>query len=333
MVPSKATPVAASPAEPPRRRSTLEWRELATGIAALTLLAIIASAILVFGRPGALHGRTFPLHVVFAEAPGVSEGTAVWLAGQEIGRVRGVAFRPPSAGGAERLVVELAILSRFRRQIREDARVAIQPGGSLFGAPVVYLSFGNPTARVVHAGDTLRGVDPRDRDAVVGDIRTLGVQLPQLVGNVRVVAAQIRNGAGSVGALLDTASDIELATTRQELARLGRAVDRLADAEGELGSLQRRAIVAASRADSIRLLLDTPVGAIGRFRRDSTLVRRISEVSTEVAALQAIAGSREGTIGQLGSGGALTVRLAAVRSALDRLLADVRANPLRYINF
>jgi phospholipid/cholesterol/gamma-HCH transport system substrate-binding protein len=319
-----AISAAASPVEPPRRRSSLEWRELATGITALALLAIVAGAILVFGRPGALHGRTFPLFVVFAEAPGVSEGTAVWLAGQEIGRVKRVTFLPPTAGGSERLVVELEILARFRRQIRENARAAIQPGGSLFGAPVVYLSFGDPAARVVHAGDTLRAVEPLDREAVVGDLRTLGAQVPQLVGNVRVVAAQVRNGAGSIGALLDTASGIELASTRQELARLGRAVDRIAGVEGELGSLQRRAIVAVSRADSIRRLLDTPVGAVGRFRRDSTLVERIAEVRAEVAALQATAGSQEGTLAE---------RLAEVRTTIDHLLADVKANPLRYINF
>ncbi len=83
-------------------------------------------------------------------------GSEVWLSGQKVGKIIAIRFRPPDSDSLERIQVDMELLEKYRAAIREDAVAQIRNGGSVIGAPVVWLTAGTPAARELRAGDTIR---------------------------------------------------------------------------------------------------------------------------------------------------------------------------------
>ena len=94
-----------------------------------------------------------------------------------------------------------------------------------------------------------------------------------------------------------------------------------------------RASHAMAAADSIRTLLSSNKGSLGRFRRDSTLITKAKEVMAEVDTLRALLSDPLGSIAAAHSDSALARQLARTHSLLDSLIRDTRTHRARYINF
>src|SRR5438128_2189671 len=109
-----------------------------------------------FSQLGRLHGDTFELTAFMSEARGVLVGSEVWLGGQKIGKITAIEFRPPSADTTERVQIRMQILEQYRNALRSNAEAQIRNGGSIIGAPVVYLTAGTAKARELRPGDTVR---------------------------------------------------------------------------------------------------------------------------------------------------------------------------------
>jgi hypothetical protein len=71
---------------------------------------------------------------------------------------------------------------------------------------------------------------------------------------------------------------------------------------------------------------------VGRLRSDSALSRAVADARAEVATLQALLAEPRGTAGRAPQDRALQLQLARARAELDLRLADLRRNPLRYVN-
>jgi hypothetical protein len=95
--------------------------------------------------------------------------------------------------------------------------------------------------------------------------------------------------------------------------------------------LTGRASHAMAAADSIRTLLSSNKGSLGRFRRDSTLANKASEVLAEVDTLRSLLAHPLGSIAAAHSDSVLTRELARTHSLLDSLMKDVRKRRGRYI--
>ena len=89
-----------------------------------------------------------------------------------------------------------------------------------------------------------------------------------LVGNASRLTARATSGQGTIG---------------------------LAMARGELIA---RAKAAAAQADSVRMLLASDRSSLGRFRRDSSLMRTVADVRDELAITSALLKSQSGTVGR-----------------------------------
>jgi len=97
--------------------------------------------------------------------------------------------------------------------------------------------------------------------------------------------------------------------------------------------LTERARRAMARADSLRAFLATGQSAAGRFRRDSTLLREVRSIRDELNVVHALMSSPQGNVGRFAADSAILDAVTASRLEVNRLYADVRHNPLRYINF
>lgn len=312
------------------------WRDVTVGIAVLAATIGAGAFVLLFARVGALHGRTLQIYAAAPDATGVLPGTEVWLAGQKVGRVSEVGFRPPSADAALRVLLTLQVLAEYQPQIQRGAQISVRPGTSLIGSPVV--SVATPRGRdipAVREGDTLFANPAEQFDEIRTRVTTeAGTELPIILDNLRVLSVQLRTAQGTLGALGVSGIDRLAATGRV----LEEVANRASAADGTLGRARTSALPGQARAilarvNVLRARLENPGSSAGRFRTDSSLWRTVDSLRTDVAALQRRIDSPDGTVGRLRHDAILQRELDQARAELDALLADARRNPLRYVAF
>jgi MlaD protein len=309
----------------------VHWRDLKTGIIGSAAVVGLALSILLFARVGALHGDTNSIYVVADDAPGVLNGTEVWLSGQKVGLVRDIHFRSVNTDTLQRLAIHLEILREHMHFIRRDSWADIRPGGNLIGSPVVWISSGTSRARAIAEGDTLLEISTGMMKPVGERVTELTSRLGTLTDSGGKVLRLLQSQAGTAGRLIGTGWPKVTAQT-DEIARLARRAT-VGDGSvalllhGELGA--RVARIRAAK-DSISALVNSPDGNIGRFRRDSTLMNEVAHVRAQLDSLQATYSSGQG-IGRMRSDSTFKIEMARLRIELAALMADIKKRPLQYL--
>ncbi len=315
-----------------------QWQDLRTGIIAASVVVIGALLILVFGRVGIIHGKKITLFVTTDAARGVIRGTEVWLDGQKVGLVKGISFRPPTVAPSDRLVLEIHVLASARSHLRHDTRVDVRSGGSIIGDQVVSLTSGTVKSPPVADGDTIHAGEQLDLETVGADAVAASRELPVIISNVKVLAAQLHTAEGTLGAFgLDQGRGTQMARVQAKAARL---MARLSDSRGTIGlafdgsgALRPRTERAMAEVDSLRALIGSNQHSLGRFRRDSTLVQQIGRLRAELEEIQRLAATPTGTVGRLRGDSAIVRNIHRDLASLDSLFADIKKHPLRYIAF
>jgi phospholipid/cholesterol/gamma-HCH transport system substrate-binding protein len=312
----------------------LHWSELRGGIISAAVIAVLIAATLLFARVGAIHGKKVTLYVVTHDATGVLAGTEVWLAGKKAGRVTDVSFRPPSSDTTERLLITTEFLADALPNVRRDSYAQIRPGGSLIGAPVLFIATGSAASPPAGDGDTIHTRTNTPIGDVVSKVGSIRPEVSALASGVKALNAQISRPTGTIGNFR-TQGLPRLPDVRERMSRITGKATR---GSGTIGLAMRRNLMArASRvmaaADSVRALLSSDKGSIGRFRRDTTLVTTAAGIMAQVDTLRALASDPLGSIGGAHSDSTLTRELDRTRSELDSLIRNIKAHPLRYINF
>jgi ABC-type transporter Mla subunit MlaD len=311
----------------------LHWKELTGGIIATVVIAMIVIAILLFARVGALHGKQVTLYVVSDEAPGVLQGTEVWLAGQKVGIVADVTFRPPATDTLERVLITTDFLEEALPNVRQDSYAHIRPAGNLMGAAVISISAGTATSPPLHDGDTIYSRPHKVIARLSDDVGTLAPEFAALGAATSALNKRVAEPTGTIGAYrangLPDLADIGagMSSLNARLTRNGTIARAM---RGDLGARATRAMAAA---DSIRTLIGSNKGSIGRFRRDATLVTNASHILAEVDTLRALFTNPVGTIAAAHSDSALTRQLDQTHILLAALIRDAKAHPMRYIRF
>ncbi len=314
-------------------RERTHWSDLRVGLIGAAVIAALVVFILLFARVGEMHGDKVTLYVVTSDATGVLKGTDIWLAGQKIGQVEAVRFRPVTSDTSERIVIEAEILAERLSPIRRDTRAQIRPGKSMIGVPVVYLSGGSVGFPGLHSGDTIRSVTSTAVTDLGADMSSAAKDVRGLASEARTLAGNLSGTRGTVGAM--RARGIPgMASMGREMSSLDA---HLSSGGGTLGLAMRGNLGArASRVmagiDSIQLLMSSDRGNIGRFRKDTTLVTMIGGIRAEVDSLWMLASDPVGTIARNHSDSVLVRDLARARAHLDTLMRDVKRHPLKYIS-
>lgn len=314
----------------------LRWRELVPGLVMFGIIVVLSLAIFWFARIGALHGRTERLYIATSETRGVLKGTEVWLAGRKVGVVADVAFRPPAADTAERLVVALDILTKYQQQIRADSRAQIRSGGSLIGAQVVAVTPGSTRAPMLTAGDTIPSLEQTDVEDLTSRIAEATGEFPAIMLDIRAMGAQLASARGTLGAVSTEPSGLQLDVLRRNGSRLLSAASGTGAHGGVLArraELMARAQHVLAGVDSLQRLFASGRGSLGRFRRDSSLTRTIEDLRDEAAIVSTELARSEGTAGRVQHDLAIQQAVSQVQVGLDSLFADLRRHPLRYISF
>ena len=313
------------------------WRDLVPGLLVLAALAVGVYAVVRYARIGALHGDTLQLTVLSNDVGELMAGSEVWLAGQRVGVVSDIRFRPPATDTARRLALTVHVLRRAQPLLRENSSVRLSSGGTLLGAPVLALTVGTPSSPPLGDGDTLIADLPVEPQTIMTRLAASSDDFTELRANVTAVVSDLREGEGTAGAVLRDDFGARAAELGQGFASLGTRVrgsrGTIGAARSRPGDLRSRLGQLNARVDSLRLLLTTDRGAIGRFRRDSTLVPRIAELRNEASILRALTAAPEGTIGRARADAAIPLQLQLLEDELAALIADITHHPLRYLVF
>lgn len=316
--------------------SRLTWRNVIPGIIAIAVVLALAASVLVFAGVGRLRGEKLKLYVVTNQARGVMRGTEVWVAGQKVGVVDAVGFRPPTADTIARVVIALSVRKSDAAQIRRDSRAQVRAGANLVGPVVVYINSGTPTASAVRSGDTLRAQAQSDMELAAVKMKSATEDLGPLMADARTVMKSVHDPNGTVGAVLagGVTRSSEVTQLRARVARLRAMMfGNSGPAARSRARLFARVHSALAQVDSIRALIASPETSFGRFRRDSTLASSIARVRDDLGELSAAMDSANGTVGRLKTDSALAISIQTARAEMSALFADVKRRPLRYINF
>ena len=162
-------------------------------------------------------------------------------------------------------------------------------------------------------------------------------EFPGIIENVKLITAGLKTAEGTLGAFGMDSSRPEM---RRILARSKRLMARISDSSGSLSlslgappDWSERARRAMSQADSIRALLSSDRHSLGRFRRDSTIMRDIGRARDELAEVQRLAADPGGTVGRVRVDSAIVRAVRRGLVSMDSLRTDIRKHPLRYIAF
>jgi hypothetical protein len=329
--PAAGPPIAPEGATPALTVKTLRWRSVTGGIVAVVSLVAIAVIVLTFARTGALRGKKFRLYVAVPDATGVLEGSDVWFNGQRIGTVGSIGFAQSSAPVEHRVIIATDVLERMRPDIRLDTRAALRSGGTVIGAPVIYLSGGSVNTRAVVAGDTLGGAGKSDFEIAASRVTESLEALPAIMSDVQVISTSARAAANHFSAAMKTSGGPAALG-----ANFSRLMTRLSGGRGSASRLVHDATIRSrisgilATTDSIRVLAGSRANEFGRFRRDSSLGPRVDSLRVELVRLRALAAAPTGTAGRVRSDSALQRDVRSALAQVDSLLTDMKKHPLRY---
>lgn len=286
---------------------TAKSREFRVGTFVILGIAGFLTFLFLLTDPGTFRGRyTILTHV--SDAQGVRNGDPVRLRGINIGRV--VGSRLDSAG----VLITLEIEGEWR--IPAGSRTELSSEGVLGGMVVS-----------VVAGRGERFVEPMEvipGEAFPGVLESAGGiagDAGEVLDRIRAVLSDSSIAAASeaVSSLRDVLSDLSLLTEGQaeELRTL-------------TGSLRRSArnVEGITGADEWRRTLASAEAALAVLDRTS------ADLAASVASLNGILGRMdrgEGTLGRLLTDESLYESLSATAESLRELVADVKANPGRYL--
>ncbi len=312
----------------------VSWGDLKIGVAAVIALVALVVSILVFAKVGALHGDTKTIYVTTANANGVLSGTEVWLAGQKVGLVKGIRFRPVTSDTLQRLVIESEILAGRMELLRRDSYADIRPGANLIGSSVIYLSAGTTRAPAIRDGDTLATRLSSSTAGTGALVDTLGARLTALADANRKLLGRLSDPVNSIGAFR-TRGIAQLHSARGIASSI---VDRATRGSGSIGLAYRGAVPERigrvfAEKDSIMLLLSSGRGNVGRFRRDSTLPHQIASVRGSLDSLRALISNPYSEVARLRTDTTLKDEMIRVRIQLDSLMRDMKKHPMKYISF
>ena len=313
---------------------TVSWRKLIPGLISLLAVLAIVTAVVVYGRIGALRGETYRIYVLTNEARGILENSDVWLAGKRIGVVDDIEFRAIGTDTAKRIRLGLRVLREHQPLIRADSYAQIRSGGRLLGEPVVYITMGTDRSPVLEADAVLASRDQADAENIASEIALASREFPAIARNAKRLLEQARDLAHQLDAVGTDEPGVAFRVVTQRAQRLTSAASDtgsvamfLADSLALVERLRRIMV----RTDSLGTRLQETGHALDRFGTDSSLTNAISDLRNEVSIVRALLSEPRGTAGRLLFDEAIPTQLIRVESELGQLMSDLRNNPARFL--
>jgi phospholipid/cholesterol/gamma-HCH transport system substrate-binding protein len=283
-------------------------------VGAFVLIGIISFVLVLFWMtdPATFRGR-YMLVTEVENAGGVRSGDPIQMQGVNIGRVNDFEMVRDN-----RVFITMEIEGEW--QIPIGSRTVMGESG-LFGGRVLVIERGSGPG--VYA----------DFDTIVGE----GASGGGLLSTVDVLSARAESVLETIDEMLDEETVGSFRGSARELEGLLRELSTVASEQrGQLAGLTESLTRAAEGVEAASSAGPDIASAIARADSAMAVLAETSEtLDTAVASLGTILGRMErgeGTLGRLSTDETLYVSLNDAAQSLNTLLADLQANPNKYIN-
>lgn len=312
---------------------SLRWRNLVPGLLTLAAVTGLAFGILRYAQIGALRGDNYRLYAFTNEARGILKNSEVWVSGKRVGVVDDVEFRQVDTDTAKRLRLTLRVLTKHQGLIRGDSYAQIRSGGSMLGAPVVYVSGGTDAFPVLQPESVVPSLEQANAENIASEIALMSREFPEIARSSRRILQHFR----ALASELDDSGNDEPGSALRLVTRRAQQLTTIPDT-GSVGlflsdsvALIRRLRRLMARADSLGVRLQETRSALTRRSTDSALTREISDLRNEVSIVRTLMLETRGSAGRLVFDKAIPQQLDEVQRELGRLMEDLRRDPSRYI--
>ena len=188
------------------------------GVFVLIALILIVITLVSVGKEQKWFEKRYRYTVVFNKVPGLKAGTPVTISGMEVGTVQSLRLNPQN-----KVELTLDIFKAYRDYIRRDSQATI--ASALIGGKTVDITVGSAGEPLLPEGGNLASLEPKDLtdilkevdvktplkklDDALENIKAITQKLNDprgdlftLLRNVEFVTAQLKNGQGNVGGIL-----------------------------------------------------------------------------------------------------------------------------------
>lgn len=323
------------------RRGALERSQVRVGLALGLGLLLLGYGVVRVGELFDVFADRYPLITLVPTAAGLLEGAPVTLAGQRVGQVKRIDFIPiEHQADEEHIRIVLSINEDVREQIRGDSEAQIQTQG-LLGDKFIDIAPGSPRYPTLQAGDTLPSKTAVDLAVVLAKAAETLSQAQLTIRDLDRITGRLARGEGTLGRLLtDEALYAQMVHATTTLAATLREINA---ADGTLGRLIHDPALyhelhgAIARVDSLGGTILHGTGTLGQLVQNDSLYRgllgtvtRADSAVAGIAGLLDQAGNKKGTLQRMLTDPAMYDQFLKAVVDLQTLLADIRANPLRY---
>lgn len=279
--------------------------ELLVGLFLLVGLLMIAAIILQFGRVREAFKDTYTLRVAFTNAPGIKQGSPVYLGGSRVGKVRDTPVLKPDSSGVileleiyrDKLVPRDASFAVGTVGLMGDAlieiKIAARPGPITEFYPLDYQEVieGSQGGGMSGLQDTAEAA-ARKVDLALDDVRAAlvdvkaamkkineGALSDQVIGDFRASMEHLKNTMMRVDDKVlgdENAANLKAAITdiKEAAASFKRSTSNLEAASEKIGPMIDRLDPAIAKADKVMVRADEALGAIKKGADDFAAVAR-----------------------------------------------------------
>lgn len=306
-----------------KRSGDIRWGELRLGLLIFAALAIFLWASIQGGTN--LFKKQYVLHSEFPNVQGVVSGAPVWFQGVEVGTVKDLDFI--ASGDSSKVRITFTVNDRVWPLVREDSKVKIQ-ALNLFGEKFMEVTSGSRAAAPVKDGATLGSERPTDVTELMARGEHIVDDLSATTKDLKEMTAKVRRGEGTLGKLA-TSDELHdnLVATITQVRTLTANLDK------SQVEMSRSLTSAANSLDSVMTMIETGKGSLGRMARDPELYDNLASLTGRMDSTMGRVERGEGSLGRLTKDDAMAVNLEKSLDQLNKLLADLQANPKKYFKF
>ena len=176
--------------------NTDKKKGIVVGIFIFLGIAIFVLGVFTLGGQKKTFVKSFELNVVFDDIQGLKTGNNVWFSGVKIGTIKKIQFY-----GTSQVQVLLSIDESAHQYIHKDAKASISSDG-LIGNKIVVIDGGSVKFPFVEDGDRLQVNKTLSTDDIMKTLQANNRNLVDITTDFKVLAKNLVDGKGTVGALL-----------------------------------------------------------------------------------------------------------------------------------
>ncbi len=159
-------------------------------------LIIFLLGIFTLGGQRKTFVKSFQLKVVFDDIQGLKIGNNVWFSGVKVGTIKKIQFY-----GTSQVEVTLSVEEEAHKYIHKNAKASIGSDG-LIGNKIVVIDGGSPKFPFIEDGDKIAVNTTLSTDDIMKTLQVNNKNLVDITSNFKILAKDLVDGKGTVGALL-----------------------------------------------------------------------------------------------------------------------------------